>query len=196
MGYNMVSIYMKRAIIIHCWEGYPNYCWYPQAKKELEAKGFEVVVPVFPETANPKLTGWLPKLQQIVGTPTEETYLIGHSLGCITIMRYFESLPDDQKVGGVVFVAGFTDDLDYKELSNFFEEPINFAKIKIKANYFLDITSDNDPYVALKYSELLKEKLGAKIIVKHGMKHFSGEVDGEESCVSLPDVVEAIFKQA
>ena len=29
---------MKRVIIIHCWEGYPKYCWYPYVKKELEEK--------------------------------------------------------------------------------------------------------------------------------------------------------------
>ena len=29
---------MKRAIIVHCWDGYPEYCWYPYVKKELESK--------------------------------------------------------------------------------------------------------------------------------------------------------------
>lgn len=45
---------MKRAIIIHCWEGYPEYCWYPYAKNKLEEKGFQVEVPAFPDTENPK----------------------------------------------------------------------------------------------------------------------------------------------
>lgn len=31
---------MKRVILVHCWEGYPDYCWYPQTEKELEEKGF------------------------------------------------------------------------------------------------------------------------------------------------------------
>lgn len=55
---------MPKAIIVHCWDGYPEYCWYPQTKKELEALGFEVVVPAMPETGAPKLSLWLPKLQE------------------------------------------------------------------------------------------------------------------------------------
>ncbi|NTU99187.1 hydrolase, partial [Candidatus Falkowbacteria bacterium] len=91
---------MKRAIIVHCWEGYPEYCWYPWVKEQLEARGFQVEVPALPETDLPQLSGWLPALQQLIGQPDEELYLIGHSLGCATIMRYLESLPEDQGIGG------------------------------------------------------------------------------------------------
>ncbi len=183
---------MKRVIIVHCWEGYPEYCWYPQTKKELEAVGFKVEVPVMPDTNNPKLSLWLPKLQEVIGRSDEELCLVGHSLGCITIMRYLESLKDGERIGTVVFVAGFTDDLDFKELVNFFETPIDFRKIKSKANRFVAINSDDDPYVSLKYGNILKDKLDAKLIIKHAMKHFSGPIDKEESCTSLPDVAEEI----
>ncbi len=185
---------MKKVVIVHCWEGYPNYCWYPWAKKELEKKGFNVVVPEMPETALPKLSLWLPKLQEVVPVPDEDLYLIGHSLGAITIMRYLEKLKRNQKIGGVVFIAGFTDNLGYKELESFFEKPIDFKKIKTKAKHFVAIHSDNDPYVPLKHGNIFKEKLGAEVIVKHNMKHFSGPVDNEESCTTLPEVTEAIIK--
>lgn len=185
---------MKKAVIVHCWDGYPNYCWYPQTKKELEAKGFEVFVPEMPETATPKLSLWLPKLREVISAPDKDLYLIGHSAGVITILRYLESLEQNQKVGGVVLVAGFTDDLGYPELRNFFEKPIDFEKIKSSAKYFVAIHSDNDPYVALKFSDIFKEKLGAEVIIKQNMRHFSGAVDNEESCTSLPDVAEAILK--
>lgn len=179
-------------VIVHCWDGNPNYCWYPRTKKELESRGFKVDIPEMPETEMPKLSLWLPKLKETIGTPSENLYLVGHSAGCITIMRYLESLEEDEEIGGVVFVAGSTDDLGFEELSNFFQTPINFEKIKSKAKYFIVIASDDDPYVPLKYSDILKEKLGARVIVKHAMKHFSGPVDNEESCLSLPDVSESI----
>lgn len=185
---------MKRAVIVHCWDGYPEYCWYPQTKKELEEHGFHVGVPEMPETATPKLSLWLPKVQEIIGQPDKELFLIGHSAGCITIMRYLETLDDKEKIGGVVFVAGFTDDLGFNELKNFFQTPINFEKITSKAKRFVAIHSDNDPYVDLKYGAVLKEKLGAEVIVKHNMKHFSGPIDNEESCISLPDVTQAVLK--
>lgn len=185
---------MKRAIIVHCWDGTPNYCWYPQTKKELEDKGFKVDVPAMPETNLPKLSLWLPKLREIIGIPDENLFLIGHSAGVITILRYLESLETDKKIGGVVMVAGFTSDLGYKELTNFFEKPIDFEKIKKHCRKFIAINSDNDPYVDLKYADILKEKLGAKLIIKHQMGHFSGPVDNEASCTSLPEVSSSVFK--
>lgn len=121
---------MKRAIIVHCWSGTPDYCWYPWVKQQLEAKGFTVTVPAMPETDEPKLKLWLPKLIETVGEPDEELYLIGHSAGCITIMRYLEQLPANVKIGGIVFVAGFTHNLGFEELTNFFTTALDFDKIK------------------------------------------------------------------
>jgi predicted alpha/beta hydrolase family esterase len=187
---------MKRVVIVHCWEGYPNYCWYPQTKKELEKEGFEVEIPEMPETVYPKLSGWLPKLGKTIKEPDENLFLVGHSLGCITIMRYLESLNGNKKVGGVVFVAGFTDDLGYKELTNFFVDPIDLKAIKKRAKHFYAINSDDDPFVSLKYGEELKEKLGAKLIIRKNMKHFSGPIDDEKSCLSLPEVTKSILKMA
>ncbi|MBI5732754.1 alpha/beta hydrolase [Candidatus Jorgensenbacteria bacterium] len=187
---------MRKAVIIHCWDGYPTYCWYPKVKSELEAFDFTVEVPAMPETNSPALSRWLPTLTEAVGSPNENLYLVGHSVGCITIIRYLESLKDDQNVGGVVFVAGFTDDLGYKELSNFFETSINFPKIKTRSKSFVAIHSDNDPYVSLKHGEIFKTELGAELIIKHAMQHFSGPRDDEKSCTSLPDVTEAILRMS
>ncbi len=149
-------------------------------------------VPAFPETDAPKENLWVPKLAEIVEQPDKDLYLIGHSIGCITILRYLETLQPGDKIGGAVMVAGFTDDLGYEELANFFTKPINFEGIKNHCPKFVGIFSDNDPYVPLKFTDVYKEKLGAEIIIKHNMGHFSGPADKEESCVELPDVVNAV----
>ena len=184
---------MKRVFIIHCWEGCPNYCWYPNTKRDLEAKGFEVTIPEMPETDLPKLNGWLPKITETIRKPDKDTYLVGHSLGCITILRYLESLEDNEKIGGAVLVAGFTDNLGFEEIKTFFETPIDFEKAKKHCPKFVAIHSDNDPFVDLKHGDIFKEKLGAKVIVKQNAKHFSGEIEGEESCTDLPDVIDSIL---
>lgn len=162
-------------------------------KKELEGKGFQVEVPAFPETDLPKMNQWVPKLQEVVGEPDEELFLVGHSLGCATIMRYLENLKEDEKVGGVFFVAGFNENVGFDEIGNFFETPIDLEKIKTKSkNGFVAIHSDDDPYVDLKYADIFREKLNAEIIIKHNAKHFSGAIEGEDSCLELPDVVRSV----
>ena len=70
------------------------------------------------------------------------------------------------------------------------------ANIKTKANTFVAIHSDNDPFVPLRHGEIFKEQLGAELIVKHNMGHFSGAINNEESCMSLLDISQAIQKMA
>ncbi len=187
---------MKRAIIVHCWEGYPEYCWYQSTKQELEAAGFEVQVPAMPDTEHPKMLTWVTKLQEVIGEPDGETYLIGHSVGCITVLRYLESLADEQRVAGVVLVAGFSEKLGegYEEIDNFFATPVDFDQVRSRTNKFVAIVSDNDPYVPMRHGEIFRDQLGAELIIKHEMGHFSGHVDDEASCDQLPEVAEAIKK--
>jgi hypothetical protein len=105
---------MKRVFIIHGWGGKGGEGWQNWLKKELEKKGFEVFAPDMPDTENPKIETWVPFLSKLVGKCDEETFFVGHSIGCQTILRYLESLPESEKAGGAVFVAGW---LNLKDLS-------------------------------------------------------------------------------
>lgn len=181
---------MKRAFLIHGWEGYPEEGWRPWLKEKLEANGFQVSVPAMPDTDHPKRDAWLERLTKIVATPDEDCYFVGHSLGCITILRYLETLKENQKIGGVILVAGFTSDLGYEDLSSFFTKPIAWGKIKSHCSKFIAIHSDNDPYVSLHYGDFFKEKLGAEIIIETNKGHFSGD----DGITELPSVFDAVLK--
>ena len=149
----------KRVFLIHGWEGYPEEGWRPWLRTELEKRGFNVFVPAMPNTKRPKMNKWLNHLKKVVKNPNKDCYFVGHSLGCITILRYLETLKKNQKVGGAILVAGFTSNLGYKELQSFFKTPINWKKIKAQCKKFIAIHSDNDPYVSLHYANFFKEKL-------------------------------------
>ncbi|MFH1099029.1 MAG: alpha/beta fold hydrolase, partial [Candidatus Uhrbacteria bacterium] len=144
---------MPRVILVHGWDGHPEEGWFPWFKRELEARGFSVTIPTM-RCQPPQMDVWVPQLAEVVGTPDQETYLIGHSAGCITILRYLEQIPEEQKVGGVVLVAGFTDDLGFEELKNYFATAIDWPRIRARANGFIAIHSDNDKYVPLRHSDV------------------------------------------
>lgn len=182
----------KRIFIIHGWEGYPEEGWRPWLKNKLEKREFDVYVPAMPNTKHPKLSFWLRHLKKIVGTPDKNCYFIGHSLGCVTILRYLEDLEKNQEVGGVILVAGFTSNLGYKELESFFKKPINWERIRSHCKKFVAIHSDNDPYVSLHYSKFFEEKLGAKIIIEHNIKHFSGD----DGITKLPVVLNSLLEMS
>ena len=185
----------KRAFIIHGWDGYPNEGWFPWLKKELEQKGFRVRVPTMPESAKPKIETWVSYLAKIVGDVDENTFFVGHSIGCQTILRYLESLPADKKVGGAVFVAGwFTlmnlETEEEKEVAQpWLETPIDFEKVKQHTNKFFAVFSDNDGVVPFNNKELFEQRLDAKTAVEHDKGHFSGDDDVSE----LSGVLESIL---
>lgn len=162
----------KRAFIIHGWQGSPDGNWFPWLRERLESRGFVVSVPEMPDPDYPELRTWLGKITEEVGTPDSQTYLIGHSLGCITILRYLESLGKG-KIGGAILVAGFADNIGYKELNSFFEQETNWEAIRKRSGQFLVVASNDDPYVPPSYGEELSKKLGARQIVEHRMGHFN-----------------------
>ena len=169
----------KRVIMIHGWEGYPEEGWRPWLRKELEPRGFTVSIPAMPETQLPQMEKWVAYLSETIGIPDEQTYLVGHSLGAITILRYFESLKNKQIIGGAIFISGFSYDLEYAgynhELASFFKTPVDWKKIKLHCPKFTVIHSTDDKWVPVKHAMLLTEKLHAKKIIQTDMKHYGGD---------------------
>ncbi len=172
---------MKRVFIVHGWSGSPEEGWFPWLKNKLEEKGFEVFVPAMPNPDVPTIDAWVSCLRDAVGVPDEETYFVGHSIGCQTIMRYLASLPQDIKVGGVIFVAPWFTlmNLSSKEESGiakpWLETPIDLEKVKSHSSFFITFFSDDDPVVPLDNQELFKQNLNAEVFVEHEKGHLGGD---------------------
>ena len=183
---------MRRIILVHGWDGYPEEGWFPKFKKEMEEQGFVVTIPDMDPADAPQQTKWVPQLAGVVGAPDEDTYLVGHSAGCITILRYLEGLLTGQKVGGVLLVAGFTDNLGFEELKNYFTTSIDWDRIIGHADAFIAIHSDNDKYVPLSHADTFKRFLGAIVIILKGRGHFAGS----DGTTELPEARDAVLKLA
>lgn len=176
----------KRVYIIHGWGGHPKEGWFPWLERELQARGFKVIVPQLPDAKKPRIQKWVPALSEAVGAVDEQTYFVGHSMGCQAIARYLESLPDGVKVGGAVFVAGFfkrltglEDDPDVQETDrHWLDTPLNLEKVRSHLSRSIAIFSDDDPWVPLDNQEDFREKLNSHIVVEHNKGHFSGKRDG------------------
>ncbi len=190
---------MKRVFIIHGWAGWPEEAWFPWLKVELENKGFVVSVPAMPDAAAPKMESWIPFLAQLVGKADSQTFFVGHSIGCQTIIRYLETLPANIKIGGCVFVAGWYDlrNLDTEEEKRiagpWVKTPRNDAKIKnILSDKAIAIFSDDDPWVDSKNIIDWQVKAGAQTLLLRGQGHFNEESGIKE----LPEALKAVLELA
>ena len=185
----------KKVFIIHGWGGSPEEGWFPWLKKALEEKGFKVFVPTMPNPDEPKIETWVSFLSNLVGTPDLNTFFIGHSIGCQAIIRYLETLPEEVKIGGAVFVAGWynlrnLETEEEKQIAGpWVNTPRNDKKIRKIMNKAVAIFSDNDPFVLPENQKSWRDKTGAKIIVEHNKGHFSGS----DGVTELPSALESIL---
>jgi len=185
----------KRVFIVHGWEETPQEGWFPWLKNELQNKGFKVKVPAMPDTAEPKIEKWIPHLIKQVGRPDKDTYLIGHSMGCQTILRYLEDLSKEIKIGGFVLVAGFTKlnnltDEEYETVRPWLTTRINLDKVRAHTKNITTIFSSNDTWVPLSDAKVFEKKLEAKVII---MKN-KGHISGDDGIKKLPIVLKEILR--
>lgn len=189
---------MKRVFIIHGWDGSPDEPMLRWLRRQLEEKGFNVIAPEMPIPDTPDIEVWIEKLNRAVKNPNEETYFIGHSIGCQAILRYMEKLSLRVKMGGVIFIAPWIhlkpetfENEEAEEIAKpWLETPINFNRVKMRFKKMVCIFSDNDPFVPLSDKDIFKEKLNSEIIVEHKKSHFAGEDNIRELPVALNKLVE------
>jgi hypothetical protein len=175
---------MRSIYLIHGWGGSPeSEKWFKWLNEECRKRNYNLIIPKMPNPDSPKINEWIGFLKKNVKNIDNETYFIGHSVGCQAVMRYLETLNPSVKIKGAVFIAPWME-LDKNTIEEegeesvriakpWMETPINFFKIKEHTDNFLCILSDNDPYVPLTNKKFFEEKLGAKIIIKHNEEHFN-----------------------
>jgi len=179
----------KTAIIIHGWDGNPNKGWFVWLGKELTKKGFKVIKPIMPNPAVPKIKPWVKKLSELAKNSDENTIIIGHSIGCQTIMRYLET-SKAKKVGQVLFVAPWltltdaaVDETESKEIAKpWLETKIDFKKVKSNMKTSTAIFSTSDPFVSIKNADKFKRTLGSKIIIQKNKGHYE---EGKTEKISI-----------
>jgi len=187
---------MKRVIIVHQWMAGADGDWRPWLKAELEKLGYKVLVPEMPDIDTPIIERWVGKLAEVVGIPDKDTYFVGHSIGCQTILRYLDSyrFKPLETVGGAVFVAGWfnLENLEDEETvaiaKPWIETPINLEKVKAVLPKSTLIISDNDPFGCFEEN---KAKF-AQIMTKGIIMPNAGHLSAEDGFTELPVIIDEL----
>ncbi len=165
---------MKKALILHGTGGHSKENWFDWLKTELENRNWKVWVPDLPNADKPNITRYN---KFLFGNKKwsfdSNTILVGHSSGAVAIFGILQALPDGITVDTCYLVGAFKNDLEWDALRGLFDQPFDFPKIKTKAERFVFIHSNNDPYCPLDHAKYLTKQLDGELIVKKGQKHFS-----------------------
>lgn len=184
---------MKKVFMIHGFQGEPNGGWRPWLMGELAKKDIYACALPMPTPDKPKKDEWIKKILDEVGTPNEEIFLVGHSLGSPAILRYLEKLEDTQKIGGAILVSGPVNLIEkegYDYVNKFLNSGFGFEKIKRVCSNFVVIHGDNDPNVPLSDAEEVSKKLNCELIKIPSGKHLAGH----DGVFELPVALEALEK--
>ncbi len=135
-----------------------------------------------PNTEAPQIDEWVNLLANKVIKIDKNSYFIGHSIGCQTILRYLERQEITQ-IGGILLVApwlnllpaAINDEESYKIAQPWLNIPINFSKVKKFTNNIYCVFSDNDYFVPIKDEKEFKEKLNAHTLILHNLGHISAD---------------------
>ena len=155
-----------RVVIVHGWNSSPEDCWIPWLSERLSEQGFTVYVPRMPNSKKPDIDEWIETLKNTIGLPDENTYFVGHSLGCYTIFRYLETLFEGVHIGGIVCIGG---KYEHTKLPH----KIDIDRVRAISPRIVGFFSDNDYHIPISWAERFKDELGADIHIMHNMGHFS-----------------------
>lgn len=163
-----------KAIILHGTDGNEHSNWIPWLKAQLEQRDFQVYTPSLPNSSYPNGAVWTDFiLENLPFELDNQTILIGHSAGAAIIPQLLQKLPQDTKLNKVILVSGFHDTLGWDKLKDLQNGPVDYDSVREKAQQFILIHSDNDPYVQLSQAEWLAQQLAGHLRVIKGQGHFN-----------------------
>jgi uncharacterized protein len=183
------SMTNKRIYIIHGYGASPSDRGFPWLKSKLEREGAKVTVLKMPNSKKPDASNWFDFMRSNIKSPDGNTYFVAHSLGCIALLRYLDSLGSGTKVGGVVLVSGFSESLpELPELNGFVAKKLNADRLIEMSSHRAVIASLDDPIVPHAKTERLSVLLKAKLhLVKSG-----GHFLATDGFTQLPEAYEEL----
>ena len=171
----------EKVLIVHRYSGNPKSDWYPWLKRMLEARDFKVEIARLPSPDKHTMDECVNSLEVSV-LDVENTFFVGHGIGCQAIMRYLER----ETLGsakGMLLVAPF---LHLRESAlntpqgkrvsaEWLSKPINLDAVKSNAGTVRILAAKEDPYIPEGDAKELASKLGATVTTMPIRTHFTAE---------------------
>jgi len=184
---------LKKAVLLHGTSGSPESNWLPWLKTQLTYRNYRVWVPNLPGNEMPN---WQVYNDFLLDSDWDFTdnLVIGHSSGAVAVLNLLQDNRCPRIEAGVL-VSPWTDtakaNLDHDGLTRerfknlFPPSGFNFELLKQKADDFLILHGDNDPYCPLDQARWLATRTNAELtIITNG-----GHLNRNSGFSELPQLV-------
>lgn len=179
---------MTHIYLVHGYTASVDSHWFPWLENTLVKQYPQVKFTrvAMPNSSAPEVEDWLSTLNQTLNC-NESTILIGHSLGCITLLRYLAQTGIHVK--GLVLVAGFAASVSHlSELDPFVDVVLPYGQLQKQIRHRIMIRSDNDVVVPPAYSGQLARDLQMQLVEVKGYGHFVAR----EGVIMLPQAQQVV----
>ncbi|WP_255305442.1 alpha/beta hydrolase [Paenibacillus sp. Mc5Re-14] len=181
----------KQVYIIHGYTASPTDHWFPWLQDKLQEDGVSVNILEMPNSQAPKLNEWIEHLLQNIKVLHKDTYFIGHSLGCVSILRYLQQVNIPEPLGGGIFVSGFADPVpSLPSLDEFTNDHLSYQQIMDSLGARVVIASKDDAIVPFALSKKLAEDMQADF---HELDH-GGHFLQSDGFTTLPIVYQVLIE--
>ena len=187
---------MKKAYIITGYGASPSDHWFNSVKQTLEEEGIQTTISQMPDPDRPNITTWLNYMDTLLAEADEDTVIIAHSLGCITLVRHLLAKQPLPHVKGLVFVSPFAAPLPtLPMLDTFIDTAVDISRLKTIAPFRDVIISTNDTIVPPRLSREFAAAIGATIHSVENGGHFLAE-DTYTTFSDVATIVTEDFRQS
>lgn len=186
---------MKKVFMVHGFGSNPDRNWFPWLSKELEKYDINTCMFYMPDSRYPVEKEWVKTIRDSIIIPSEDVFLVGHSLGASSILRYLETLKSDEKIGGAILVSGAIKYVPgpegrYDLLNKFVDHSFDFEHINKVCKKFIVIHGVDDPIVPFSQAEELSNKLFCKLMPIEKGGHLNDKAGFKE----LPETLDSLLK--
>ena len=186
---------MKNALILHGTDANHSDHWFTWLKDELANLGYTAWIPDLPGADKPNIKRYNKFLLGSDFGFNDETILVGHSSGAVEILGLLNDVafPKDTKINACFLVGAFKGDLGWESLEGMNAE-FDYDLIKSRANKFIFIHSDNDPYCPIEDAKELSNMLDGRFIEIPNQGHFN--TGFSPKFVKFPELLDIVKQEA
>lgn len=185
----------KQVYILPGYLATPKDHWFPWLAEKIQSTGAAVKIIEFTHPEQPVLEQWQVDLKQQIQHLDAHSIVIAHSLGCVSSLVYLSKALKDQKLHGLICVAGFYEKLSALPQLNEYIQQTHFddglLRTHIQQRYVF--FSNNDGLVPAPLSIRFGQMLNAQMAEVKQAGHFMGQ-DGYTQFPQLWERVESLLK--
>ena len=165
---------LMKVFIIHGYQSSPEQHWFPWLATKIEQMGSQCEIVHLKGSDQPNFATWRQNLEAQVYPLNEQTIIVAHSLGCISVLDYLSEALNGRLIKAIFMVAGFNEKLTaLPELNQFVQQAkLNDALLRFRIQQRYSLFSCNDPFVPAPLSIRFGQLLNAQMIEVKKAGHF------------------------